>query len=51
MNSSIHRGGVFDAIASCAVIAMAAIFTGLLYRLITLTAPLIQAMARTQLIP
>ena len=51
MNSSINQGGVFDAIACFAVIAMAAVFTGLLYRLITLTAPLIEAMVRTQLIP
>jgi hypothetical protein len=51
VNSSINPGRVFDAIASCAVIALAAVFTGLLYRLITLTAPLIEAIARTQLVP
>jgi hypothetical protein len=51
MNSSINPGRVFDAIAGFAVIAMAAVFTALLYQLITLTAPLIEAIARTQLVP
>jgi len=35
MNSSINPGGMFDAIAACAVIAMAAVCAGLLYRVIT----------------
>jgi len=51
MNSSSNRGGLFDAIACCGVLAMAAVFTGLIYRLITLTAPLIEAMVHTQLVP
>ena len=50
MNSSTHRERIFEAIASGAVIAMAAVFAGMLYRLITLTAPLIEAMARLQAI-
>jgi hypothetical protein len=50
MNISAHRGGAFEAIASGAVIAMAAVLTGLLYQLITLAAPLIEAMARLQAI-
>lgn len=51
MNSSINLGGVSDTIAACAVIAIAAVFTGLLCRLITLTAPLVEAIAHTQLVP
>jgi hypothetical protein len=51
MNSDINPAEeVFDAITTCVVIAMAAVFTGLLFRLINLTAPLIEAIVRTQMV-
>jgi hypothetical protein len=51
MNSDINpTEEVFDAITTCVVIAMAAVFTGLLFRLINLTAPLIEAIVRTQMV-
>ena len=50
MNSRTHEEAMFDAIASCALLAAAAAFVVLISRLITLGAPLLELMARAELL-
>jgi hypothetical protein len=48
MNSRIPENVVFETLGGCALLAAAAMFAALLYRLITVAAPLLESIARAQ---
>lgn len=50
MNGGTHQDVTFETIASCALLAAAASFAVLLSWLITLGAPLLELMARAELL-
>jgi hypothetical protein len=50
MNSKTREDVVFDTAASCAVLVAGTVFAALVYRLITVAAPLLEAMARAQVV-
>lgn len=50
MNNNRHRDVVFETIAGCTLLASAAAFASVVYRLITLTVPLLELMARAEVL-
>lgn len=50
MNSRTHEDVMFETIASCALLAAAAVFVALIAQVITLGAPVLEFMARAELL-
>jgi len=50
MDSSTHEDPMFETIASCALLAATAAFVALILQLITLGAPLLEVIARAELL-